>query len=54
MTASGNQICFFFIVNMKKLELEYQNKPRPKCTGEITTPNMFFPIEWMTSLIVGL
>ena len=27
----------------EKLKLEWQNKPRPKCTGEITTPNMFFP-----------
>ena len=36
------QTCLFFIVNMEKLKLELQNKPRPKCTGEITTPNMFF------------
>ena len=27
----------------EKLKLECQNKPRPKCTGEITTTNMFFP-----------
>ena len=42
VTASSNQINFFFIVNIEKIKIEEQNKRRPNCTGEITTPNMFF------------
>ena len=43
MTASGNQIYFFFIVNIEKIKTEEQNKPRSNWTDEITTPIMFFP-----------
>ena len=26
----------------KKIKIEEQNQPRSNCTGEITTPNIFF------------
>ena len=42
----GNQVIkFIFSLSskQKKMKIEEQNKSRSNCTGEITTPNMFFP-----------
>ena len=41
MSTFGDQICFFFIVSIKK-KLQQENEPRPKCTSKTTASDMFF------------
>ena len=38
-----SSLLFLYRCYGKKIKLDQQSKPRPKCTGEIFTPNMFFP-----------